>query len=107
MSERVESRFSEIDMTPEGGCSEAFKKSFRSFLDEYGKSLEKTIDTFKSVENLAAKENSEIQKKIVKNISGVTSKQLEVLNVIFNFLTSLLYYYFYCYCYHYYCKGEK
>ncbi|XP_040994118.1 DNA-directed RNA polymerase III subunit 1 isoform X2 [Juglans microcarpa x Juglans regia] len=78
VSERVESRFSEIDMTPEGGCSVAFKKSFKSFLDEYGKSLEKTMDTFKSVENLAAKENSEIQEKIVKNISGITPKQLEV-----------------------------
>lgn len=82
VSERVESRFSEIDMTPEGGCSVAFKKSFQSFLDDYGKSLEKTMDTFRSVENLAAKENSEIQEKIVKNISGVTPKQLEVLNVI-------------------------
>ncbi|KAG6629289.1 hypothetical protein CIPAW_14G074800 [Carya illinoinensis] len=78
VSERVESRFSEIDMTPEGGCSVAFKKSFQSFLDDYGKSLEKTMDTFRSVENLAAKENSEIQEKIVKNISGVTPKQLEV-----------------------------
>ncbi|KAG7947064.1 hypothetical protein I3843_14G075400 [Carya illinoinensis] len=78
VSERVESRFSEIDMTPEGGCSVAFKKSFQSFLDDYGKSLEKTMDTFRSVENLAAKENSEILEKIVKNISGVTPKQLEV-----------------------------
>lgn len=84
VSERVESRLSEDDMTPEGGCSVAFKNSFKSFLDEYVKSLTKTREAFESVENLAAKENSAIREKIVKNISGVTPKQLEVLNVIFS-----------------------
>ncbi|XP_062171677.1 DNA-directed RNA polymerase III subunit 1 [Alnus glutinosa] len=78
VSERVESRLSEDDMTPEGGCSVAFKNSFKSFLDEYVKSLTKTREAFESVENLAAKENSAIREKIVKNISGVTPKQLEV-----------------------------
>jgi DNA-directed RNA polymerase III subunit RPC1 len=84
VSERVESRLSEDDMTPEGGCSVAFKNSFKSFLDEYVKSLTKTREAFESVENLAAKENSAIREKIVKNISGVTPKQLEVLNVLFS-----------------------
>lgn len=84
MSERVESRLSEDDMTPEGGCSVAFKNSFKSFLDEYVKSLTKTREAFESVENFAAKENSAIREKIVKNISGVTPKQLEVLDVIFS-----------------------
>ncbi|GLT71996.1 hypothetical protein SLA2020_439710 [Shorea laevis] len=36
------------------------------------------LEAFESVENLAAKENSAIREKIVKNISGVTPKQLEV-----------------------------
>lgn len=84
MSERVERRLLEDDMTPEGGCSVAFKNSFKSFLDEYVKSLTKTREAFESVENLAVKENSAIREKIVKNISGVTPKQLEVLNVIFS-----------------------
>lgn len=71
-------------MTPEGGCSVAFKNSFKCFLDEYVKSLTKTRETLESVESLAGEENSEIRERIVKNISGVTPKQLEVLNVIFS-----------------------
>ncbi|XP_075655363.1 DNA-directed RNA polymerase III subunit 1 isoform X2 [Castanea sativa] len=78
VSERVESRLSEDDMTPEGGCSVAFKNSFKCFLDEYVKSLTKTRETLESVESLAGEENSEIRERIVKNISGVTPKQLEV-----------------------------
>lgn len=82
MSERVERRLSEHDMTPEGGCSVAFKNSFKHFLDDYVKSLAKIREAFESVENPAAKENSAIWEKMVKSISGVTSEQLEVLNVI-------------------------
>jgi hypothetical protein len=83
VSERVERRFSEDNMTPEGGCSMEFKNSFKCFLDEYVKYLKKTREMLESVESLAAKENSEIRDRIVNNISGVTHKQLEVLNVIF------------------------
>ncbi|XP_030973885.1 DNA-directed RNA polymerase III subunit 1 [Quercus lobata] len=78
VSERVESRLSEDDMTPEGGCSVAFKNSFKFFLDEYVKSLTKTRETLESVESLAGEENSEIRERVIKNISGVTPKQLEV-----------------------------
>ncbi|XP_050240171.1 DNA-directed RNA polymerase III subunit 1 isoform X2 [Quercus robur] len=78
VSERVESRLSEDDMTPEGGCSVAFKNSFKCFLDEYVKSLTKTRETLESVESLAGEENSEIRERVIKNISGVTPKQLEV-----------------------------
>lgn len=78
VSERVERRFSEDNMTPEGGCSMEFKNSFKCFLDEYVKYLKKTREMLESVESLAAKENSEIRDRIVNNISGVTHKQLEV-----------------------------
>ncbi|KAK4586852.1 hypothetical protein RGQ29_023856 [Quercus rubra] len=78
VSERVESRLSEDDMTPEGGCSVAFKNSFKCFLDDYVKSLTKTRETLESVESLAGEENSEIRERVIKNISGVTPKQLEV-----------------------------
>ena len=71
-------------MTPEGGCSVAFKNSFNCFLDDYVKSLTKTRETLESVESLAGEENSEIRERVIKNISGVTPKQLEVLNVIFS-----------------------
>ena len=79
MSEIVESRLSKKDMTPEGGCSGAFKMSLKSFLDEYIKSLKSSWDTFDLTEACAGTENAETTKPIIQNISGVTARQLEVL----------------------------
>ncbi|KAL5581146.1 hypothetical protein UlMin_013588 [Ulmus minor] len=76
--EKVESRLSKQDMTPEGGCSAAFRTSLKCFLDEYSKALRRTQETFESIEGLAGIENSATVEKIVKHITGVTSRQLEV-----------------------------
>ena len=59
-------------MTPEGGCSTAFRTSLKSFLDEYVKGLKRTWETFESVEG----------RDIIQLISGVTARQLEVLNLV-------------------------
>ena len=82
MSEIVEIRLSKHDMTPEGGCSTAFRTSLKSFLDEYVKGLKRTWETFESVEGRIGMENSATTKSIVQLISGVTARQLEVLNLV-------------------------
>ncbi|KAF4400135.1 hypothetical protein G4B88_021349 [Cannabis sativa] len=78
VSEIVETRLSKHDLTPEGGCSAAFKTSLQSFLDEYVKALNRTQENFESKEDHSGKENSTTAEYIVKHISGVTAKQLEV-----------------------------
>ena len=83
MSELVESRLSKHDMTPEGGCSAAFKTSLKSFLDEYVKSLKRTWQTGESTVDPVKMENSATTKKIVQQITGATARQLEVLAVVF------------------------
>lgn len=83
MSELVESRLSKHDMTPEGGCSAAFKTSLKSFLDEYVKSLKRTWQTGESTVDPAKMENSATTEKIVQQITEATARQLEVLTVVF------------------------
>lgn len=83
VSEIVETRLSKHDMTPEGGCSAAFKNSLKSFLDDYVKSLKRTWETFVSIEGHTGMENSATTGNIAHLISGVTAKQLEVLNLVF------------------------
>ncbi|GMN24464.1 hypothetical protein TIFTF001_000573 [Ficus carica] len=78
VSELVESRLSKHDMTPEGGCSAAFKTSLKNFLDEYVKSLKRTWETCDSTKDRVKKENFAIVKQIVQQISGATARQLEV-----------------------------
>ncbi|XP_015874201.3 DNA-directed RNA polymerase III subunit 1 isoform X1 [Ziziphus jujuba] len=78
VSEIVESRISQQDMTPEWGCSLAFKTSLKCFLDEYVMALKRTQERFGLIESLAAMENFETVEKIVLHISGVTARQLEV-----------------------------
>lgn len=83
MSEIVESRLSKQDMTPEGGCSAAFKDSLKSFLDGYVNSLKRTWDTCESVESLSGMDDSGTTRKIIQNISSLTARQLEVLSYVF------------------------
>ncbi|GMN24465.1 hypothetical protein TIFTF001_000572 [Ficus carica] len=78
VSELVESRLSKHDMTPEGGCSAAFKTSLKSFLDEYIKSLKRTWQTGESTVDSVKMENSATTEKIVQQITGATARQLEV-----------------------------
>ncbi|XP_024019134.1 DNA-directed RNA polymerase III subunit 1 [Morus notabilis] len=78
VSELVESRLSKKDMTPEGGCSAAFKNSLKSFLDNYVKAFKRTWDPCESTEGHAKMENSATTKNIVLQLSGATARQLEV-----------------------------
>lgn len=83
MSELVESRLSKKDMTPEGGCSAAFKNSLKSFLDNYVKAFIRTWDPCESTEGHAKMENSATTKNIVLQLSGATARQLEVSTAVF------------------------
>ncbi|KAM5559842.1 DNA-directed RNA polymerase III subunit 1-like [Rosa sericea] len=78
VSEVVRSRLSEQDMIPEDGLSMCFKSSIEKFLDEYGKAQRKTQETFLLNQSSGWEVKSAILENIVKNISGVTSRQLEV-----------------------------
>ncbi|KAK9920884.1 hypothetical protein M0R45_029422 [Rubus argutus] len=78
VSEVVRSRLSEQEMTPEDGLSMGFKSSIQHFLDECGKALRKTRETLLLNQSSGCEVKSATLEKIVKNISGVTSRQLEV-----------------------------
>lgn len=77
--EIVNERLSYHDMTPEGGCSEAFRASLSDFLI---KSLAETLKNLRE-SLLLGEEQYEgddrgYLEKIVLNISGITKKQLQV-----------------------------
>ncbi|KAB2619745.1 DNA-directed RNA polymerase III subunit rpc1-like [Pyrus ussuriensis x Pyrus communis] len=74
VSEIVRRRLSEPDMTPEAGCSVGFKTSLEEFLDEY-------VELFIKKHEIFMFDDDQIpawKEKIVQNIAGVTSRQLEV-----------------------------
>ncbi|KAM1218950.1 hypothetical protein ACFX13_046898 [Malus domestica] len=74
VSEIVRRRLSEPDMTPEAGCSAGFKTSLEEFLDEY-------VESFRKKHEIFMFDDDQIpawKEKIVQNIAGVTSTQLEV-----------------------------
>lgn len=66
----MESRLLQYDMTPEGGCSSAFKASLKSFLDDFVKTLKETYESL--VENSVSSEG------VAQQLFGVTAKQLKV-----------------------------
>nr|GMD70111.1 endoribonuclease Dicer homolog 2-like [Ipomoea batatas] len=75
----VNKRLSEHDMTPSGGCSEAFCESLKEFLqNESITSLERTRRNLKLDAEHNAADNCEALESIALNISGVTHKQLQV-----------------------------
>ncbi|CAK9184824.1 unnamed protein product [Ilex paraguariensis] len=74
----MEERFSEHDMTPEGGCSKAFNELLLNFITKYVKKLESTRQALKLDEGQYTEENLKLLKSIAQNISGVTSRQLQV-----------------------------
>lgn len=75
----VNKRLSEHDMSPSGGCSEAFCESLKEFLqNESITSLERTRRNLKLDAEHNAADNCEALESIALNISGVTHKQLQV-----------------------------
>ncbi|XP_019198099.1 PREDICTED: DNA-directed RNA polymerase III subunit 1-like isoform X2 [Ipomoea nil] len=72
-------RLSEHDMTPDGGCSNAFCKSLEEFIENNCvASLEKTRKDLKLDGEHNAGEDLDALESITLNISGVTRKQLQV-----------------------------
>ncbi|KAB2599003.1 DNA-directed RNA polymerase III subunit rpc1-like [Pyrus ussuriensis x Pyrus communis] len=74
VSEMVRRRLSEPDITPEAECSAGFKTSLEEFLDEY-------VELFIKKHEIFMFDDDQIpawKEKIVQNIAGVTSRQLEV-----------------------------
>lgn len=66
-------------MTPEGGCSEAFRDSLSKFLKE--KCVASLRNTMQNLEMDGDKQGGEDRRSLEKfypNISGITSRQLEV-----------------------------
>ena len=78
ISEIVNNRFSKYDMSPEGGCSSAFKKSLSDFLNNRVAAFKKTRGALQLDENYVESQNSNKIEHVAANISGITSKQLKV-----------------------------
>lgn len=75
--QKLESRLSLPDMSPEGGCSTAFQKSVRDFMEKQVSVVTKTrsrlglpLDSFDA--------NQTVLEKASANVSGITELQLKV-----------------------------
>ena len=75
-------RLSKHDMTPDGGCSDAFKESLSKFIEECSERLECTRKMLTLTVEQVEGENLNVLENVAQNISGVTSRQLQVLNVL-------------------------
>lgn len=75
-------RLSKYDMTPDGGCSDAFKESLSEFVQECSRRLKRTRKALKLDAEQVEGENCNILENVAQNISGVTSRQLQVFSEI-------------------------
>lgn len=64
------------------GCSDAFKTNLSGFLEECKEKFKNTREALGLHGEHVGEENLDIQEKFAKNISGITSKQLQVFNDI-------------------------
>ncbi|KAI3678420.1 hypothetical protein L6452_37711 [Arctium lappa] len=76
--EMVDERFSMHDMTPEGGCSEDFRKKLKEFIEKYATTLESTRRALQPHNVEIHDEESTILEDVAQSISGITSQQLQV-----------------------------
>nr|XP_043612911.1 DNA-directed RNA polymerase III subunit 1-like [Erigeron canadensis] len=76
--EVVEERLSMHDMTPEGGCSEDFRKKLKQFLEKYAMTLEVTTRALQMHGGQTNGEESGIIESVAQSISGITCQQLQV-----------------------------
>ncbi|KAI3773601.1 hypothetical protein L1987_48131 [Smallanthus sonchifolius] len=76
--EEVDERFSMHDMTPEGGCSEDFRKKLKQFIEKYAATLEVTKRALLSHDGQVNDEQSGIIESVAQSICGITSQQLQV-----------------------------
>lgn len=71
-------RLSRHDMTPDGGCSDAFKNSLYKFVEECSEKLKTTRTALKLEDEHVSGEISKILENASQNISGLTPRQLKV-----------------------------
>lgn len=76
--EMVDERLSMHDMTPEGGCSEDFRKKLKEFIEKYAVTLEITMRALQPHVGELNDEESRILETVAQSISGITSQQLQV-----------------------------
>ncbi|KAL8233022.1 hypothetical protein R6Q57_002800 [Mikania cordata] len=76
--EVVEERFSMHDTTPDGGCSEDFRKKLKQFIEKYAATLEITKRALLPHDGRLKDEQSELIENISQSICGITSQQLQV-----------------------------
>lgn len=72
----INERLSKYDMTPEGGCSSAFKNLLFDFLHKRVAELRKTRVRLQLQED--HKDTSSVMENIAANISGISAQQLKV-----------------------------
>lgn len=79
--EVVEERLSMHDMTPEGGCSEDFRKKLKQFLENIATTLDFTMKAIMPRGQLNDDE-SLVFENVAQSVSGITPQQLQVfLNI--------------------------
>lgn len=79
--EETVNRLIEDDKSAEG-CSDAFKTNLSGFLEECKERFKSTRKALGLPEVHVGEEDLDVREKFAKNISGITSKQLQVSNDI-------------------------
>ncbi|XP_043723195.1 DNA-directed RNA polymerase III subunit 1 isoform X1 [Telopea speciosissima] len=75
----LDDRLSRHDMNPEGGCSDAFRNSLKDFVHKRIAIFRSTRRTLGLDEEHVQKDNSFVLENVAAHISGITSRQLQVL----------------------------
>ncbi|URE06182.1 DNA-directed RNA polymerase [Musa troglodytarum] len=74
----MDHRLAKYDMSPEGGCSAAFKKLLSDFIHKRVSALENMRKSLKLDEINIGRKDSTVLENVAAKISGISSKQLEV-----------------------------
>lgn len=74
----VDDRLSKYDISPEGGCSAAFKDSLSEFINKLVDSVKKSRTALQLDENCLGKKDSSVMESVAANISGISSRQIQV-----------------------------
>lgn len=80
--EVVNYKLSKHKMTPEGGCSEDFRRKLKQFLEKYVASLESTRKALQPHDGQLNDEESGIIENVAQSICGITLKQLKVFRIL-------------------------
>ncbi|XP_042460979.1 DNA-directed RNA polymerase III subunit 1-like isoform X1 [Zingiber officinale] len=78
ISKIVDDRLAKHDMSPEGGCSTAFNKLLSNFVHKRAAAFANTRKSLQLDEAVVEEKRSTALENIVANISGISSRQLEV-----------------------------